>query len=118
MIISDKPKKVLLVFLGFWIGVVAQDSIYFFNLANLPNETDLLIAGLMALVNFIMLIGLRVYFDEVSLEQDIGLPSEDQLSTDAKYNCTYCGDPVKKGDRVIFEDDIYCTINHLEADKE
>jgi len=111
-------KAFLLIVSGFWLGVLIQDSMYFFQFADLPNEGDLMIAGLMVVVNFLLLIVLKVYNQKKNLQEELGLPDEEELSLEAEYSCNLCGDPVKKGDRVLHNGKVYCTREHVEEDNE
>jgi len=106
----------LIMLIGFWIGVLAQDSMYFFQLTDPVEKADLLISGMMLLVNFLLLMILKVHNQKMEAIQDLGLPDEEELSTDAEYSCSFCGDPVKKGDRVLQEGKTYCTREHAEED--
>ena len=82
-------------------------------------EADLLISGVPTAVGALTLTGTEIYrkYYRKPME-DVGLDLDEDFSTDADYQCSFCGDPVKKGDRVIQEGKTYCTREHAEEDKE
>jgi len=49
--------------------------------------------------------------------EEVGLLGQ-ELSGDAEYECSFCEDPVKKGDRVLKDGEIYCTREHAEEDNQ
>jgi len=106
----------LIMLIGFWIGVLAQDSMYFFQLTDPVDQTDLVISGILIVLNFLLLLALRLTDKKLEALEEVGLPDEEELSTDAEYSCSFCGDPVKKGDRVLQEGKTYCTREHAEED--
>lgn len=82
-------------------------------------EADLLISGVPTGVGALTITGTEIY-DRYYREpmEDLGLDMDEDFSTDADYECGFCGDPVKKGDRILKDGKTYCTREHVEADKD
>lgn len=115
---KNKLLKTAYLSTGYWFSELLRDLMIYQDLG--VGQGDLLFSGALTGTGIIGIAALEVSnrLNGSSLMVNTGLPDEDELSLDADYECEYCGDPVKKGDRVLHNGDVYCTREHVEADKE
>ena len=101
-------------FLGFWVGVLAQDIAHFTGNMNTVTMEDFAISAFMIFFHVLGLYLTNYLLADNPIEE---LVDEDQLNRDPDHECKLCGSPVKEGDGIDYYGDKYCTLEHFKEAK-
>lgn len=114
---KNKLLKTAYLSTGYWFSEALRDLMFYQELG--VGQGDLILSSVLTGTGVLGIAAMEVSerLSSDSLMENTGLPDEDELSLDADYQCEYCGDPVKKGDRVLHNGDVYCTREHAEEGK-